>query len=388
MGKIYGIRAVSGDFNDGEKTETEQEKLSSKRKKAFLSIKCPLAYINYGEYYGFSTDEIDNYIENGRNVVIIINNIELIKDLKNIYGNKCLSCYIHRELPEPLHFIELSKQRGLNTETAKKRYDKSKKDYIEFINNKDIFDYTILNTEDGINMLKIQLHKILQTSPKVKQKTEEYIPRIFVFSGTPGSGKDDALEVIRVSGPLHSVIMPKMTTRKRRPEDGTELICCDDKDFHLDSCDLQYQNYGNTYGIDTSILKKGLDNGVSFSMTISDMQTIKLLQEKFPNHVVPIYIQGQKFEEFARLNQDDQTEYMRSHLSDYNTAYQSYCKHITDYNKVVIYNGDLTDLAKQIIGIISFYEGNRDLSGNLYKEYMKKVQEYVNYSQTHSLELN
>lgn len=388
MGKIYGIRSVSGEFNDGEKTETEQAKLSLKRKKAFLAKNCSLAYINYGEYYGFSTDEIDNYIENGRNVVIIINNIELIKDLKKIYGNECLSCYIHRELPEPLHFIELSKQRGSNTETAKKRYDKSKKDYIEFINNKDIFDYTILNTENSTNALEVQLHKILQTPLKRKETAEVYIPRIFVFSGTPGSGKDAALEVISVSGPLHSVIMPKMTTRKRRPEDGTELICCDDENYNLNLCDLQYQNYGNIYGINTSILKNGLEDGISFSMSISNMQTIKLLQEKFPNHVVPIYIQGQKFEDFARLNQDDQSEYMKRHLSDYNTAYQSYCEHIIDYDRVVIHSGDITDLAKQIIGIISSYESSRNLSGSLYKEYMKKAQKYVNYSQTHSLELN
>ena len=79
-GEAPGIRAVFGEFNDGEKTEIEQENLSLQRKKAFLNKKCPLAYINYGEYYGFSTDEINNYIENGKTVVIIINNIDLIKD--------------------------------------------------------------------------------------------------------------------------------------------------------------------------------------------------------------------------------------------------------------------------------------------------------------------
>ena len=387
-GEAPGIRAVFGEFNDGEKTDIEQENLSLQRKKAFLNKKCPLAYINYGEYYGFSTDEINNYIENGKTVVIIINNIDLIKDLKNIYGNECISCYIHKELPNVSYFVELSKQRDLNSESTKKRYDKSKKDYIEFINNKDIFDYTILNMEDGIATLELQLHKILQTPLKKKKTTNMYVPKVFVFSGSPGSGKDDALEIISVIGPLHSVIMPKMTTRKRRPEDGTELICSNDEKYNLDSCDLQYQNYGNTYGIDTSILKRGLEEGISFSISISDMPTIKLLQKKFPNSVVPIYIQGQKFEDFAKANQDDQTEYMQRHLSGYHTSYQSYCEHITDYAKVVINDGDITDLSKQITGIISSYETSRDLSGNLYREYLQKAQKYVNYAQTHSLELN
>lgn len=130
------------------------------------------------------------------------------------------------------------------------------------------------------------------------------------------------------------------------------------------------------------------EEGISFSISISDMPTIKLLQKKFPNSVVPIYIQGQKFEDFAKANQDDQTEYMQRHLSGYHTSYQSYCEHITDYAKVVINDGDITDLSKQITGIISSYETSRDLSGNLYREYLQKAQKYVNYAQTHSLELN
>ena len=91
------------------------------------------------------------------------------------------------------------------------------------------------------------------------------------------------------------------------------------------------------------------EEGISFSISISDIPTIKLLQEKFPNSVVPIYIQGQKFEDFAKANQDDQTEYMQEHLSGYHTSYQSYCEHITDYANVVINDGDITDLSKQIL---------------------------------------
>ncbi len=384
---MLGVRAVCEKFNDGEKSEAEQKQLSSIRKKAFLKLGLPLAYINYGEYYGFSIDEINAYIENGRNVVLIINDIETIKDLKNIYGNSCLSCYIHKDLPKLSYFMELAKQRGLSEEFAINRFDKSKKDYDEVINNINVFDYTILNTKDGTDMLELQFEHILQTPLLKKEQTGKYIPKIFIFSGTPGSGKDAALDVISVSGPLHSVIMPKMTSRKRRIDDGIELICSDDDNYNLDSCDIQYENFGNIYGINTAVLKSGLNDGISFSVSISDLPTINKLKKMFPNHVVPIYIQGQKYEEFAKLNQYDNSEYMIKHLESYDDAFQSNCSHITDYDHVILYNGNLTDLAKQIVGIIKSYEFERDLSNNLYKEYIGKAQKYINYAQTHEIEL-
>lgn len=112
-GKNIGIRAVSGLYNDGEKTSQEQEDANEQRKQAFLDLRLPLAYINYGNYYGFSINQINNYIMNGRNVVIIVNDIGVIKDLKDIYGDNCLACYVHRSNPKNREiFMELARQRG------------------------------------------------------------------------------------------------------------------------------------------------------------------------------------------------------------------------------------------------------------------------------------
>ncbi len=83
-GKSIGIKPVRGNYNDGEKSEETQKELAATRKQAFLSLRLPLSYINYDNYYGFSADEINNYIENGRNSTVIVNDTRLVRDLKNI----------------------------------------------------------------------------------------------------------------------------------------------------------------------------------------------------------------------------------------------------------------------------------------------------------------
>ena len=247
IGKPCGIRPVVGKCNEA------SDKV---KKQAFLNLQLPLSYINYDNYYGFSKTEIDNYLQNGRNAVVIVNDISLVRDLKNMYSQNCLSCYVHRANPKNKDiFMEIAKQRGDTPESAEKRYQKAIKDFDRYTNNISLYDYTILNTENGIQKLS-QMLQDLNTSDTKKIHQEKNIrqgnnPKLYVFIGNPGSGKDKALETIRVQSLLHSIIMPKHTTRKRNEDDGEEMICPDDTLFDMASCDLQYENYGTTYGINT-----------------------------------------------------------------------------------------------------------------------------------------
>ena len=87
LGKPCGIRPVVGKCNEA------SDKV---KKQAFLNLQLPLSYTNYDNYYGFSKTEIDTYLNHGKNVVVIVNDITLVRDLKNIYNENCLSCYVHR----------------------------------------------------------------------------------------------------------------------------------------------------------------------------------------------------------------------------------------------------------------------------------------------------
>lgn len=381
-GKNIGIRAVSGMYNDGEKTVEEQQAHDLQRRQAFLNLRLPLAYINYGNYYGFSIEEINNYIMNGRNVVLIANDIGVIRALKDIYGDRCSACYVHRNNPKNREaFLEISRQRGDTDESAEIRYQKAIKDFEIYTNNMSLYDYTILNTENGIERLSKMVQDISNIKPKVahsEKNMKRQKAKIYVFTGNPGSGKDDALETVRVQGILHSIIMPKHTTRLRKSDDGEELICRDDDRFNMDLCDVQYENYGNTYGIDTNELRERLEDGISSSLVVSNRDALEELKKRFPDELVTIYIQGLSKEEYTIQQKDHlEEEYAKIRIQEYDKADELYYNGWLDFNHIIINNGDLGDMKLQIDSIMRYYEGDRDLSIDRYFEYMQRANKYI-----------
>lgn len=380
-GKSIGIKAVKGRYNDGEKTPEEQKQLSSARKQAFLNLRLPLSYINYDEYYGFSKNEITNYLENGRNAVIIVNDISLVRDLKNLYAGNCLSCYVHRANPQNKDiFMKIARQRGDTPESAERRYQKAIKDFDRYTNNISLYDYTILNTENGIQKLS-QMLKDLNASDikKVQQEksTKQKNAKIYVFIGNPGSGKDEALETIRVQSILHSIIMPKHSNRERKDTDGEEMIFPGDERFDLDSCDLKYTNFGNIYGINVQELRAQLNDGISSSLVVSNREALEELKELFPNEVVYIYIHGLSKEEYAIQQKEHlNDEYVKKRLEEYDQADELYYNQWLNFNHVIVNNGDLTDLKLQIDNIMRYYEEGRDWSMHKIDHYLTVAQHY------------
>ena len=373
QGKAIGIRPVVGKYNKAD---------DKTKKQAFLNLRLPLSYINYDDYYGFSKEDIDNYLENGRNVVIIVNDITLIHDLKNLYGENCFACYVHRFNPKNKDiFMEIAKQRGDTPENAEKRYQKAIKDFDRYTNNISLYDYTILNTENGTQRLSQMLQNLnnmntekVQQEKMVKQGSN---PKIYVFIGNPGSGKNKALETIRVQSLLHSIIMPKHTTRARKEKDGEEMICFGDELFDMNSCDLTYVSFGNTYGINTQELQERLKAGISSSLIVSNANAIRKLKEKFPNELVTIYIHGLSKEEYIIQQKDHlDDQYVKDHLKEYTQADELYYNQWLDLNHVMIDNDDLTDLKLQIDNIMTYYEEGRDWSIDKIDNYLKVATSY------------
>ena len=375
-GENIGIKPVCGRYNDGEKSKEEQMRLAEKRKQEFVKLRLPLTYVNYGNYYGFSMGEIDNYLEHGRNAVIIVNDPGVIRDLKNIYKGQCISCYVHRTIPRNKEiFMEIAKQRGDTKESAETRYEKALKDWDIYTNNVELYDYTILNTENGIQRLSKMLEDLNTKDFRYKQnemQQKQEKPKIYIFIGNPGSGKDEALETIRVQGMLHSVILPKHATRYRQKSDGEEMICLGDEGFDIESCDLQYNNFGTTYGIITKEIEERLKDGISSSIVISNKKAIEELKRRFPGSVVTIYIQGLSKEEY-KIQQKEHLEedYVKRRVEEYGKADEMYYKQWLDFDHVIINNGDLADLKRQIDTIHRYYEKGRDLSGENIKKYME-----------------
>lgn len=373
MGKPLSVRPVVGKYNEApDKT----------KKQAFLNLRLPLVYINYDNYYGFAKEDIDHYLANGKNVVIIINDIAVIRNLKNLYGENCFTCYIHRTNPKNKDiFMQIAKQRGDTAESAEKRYQKAIKDFDRYTNNISLYDYTLLNTENGHAKLLPMLQNLATLdSKKMTQKKvikQSPSPKIYAFIGNPGSGKDNALEIIRVQSLLHSIIMPKHTTRKRKKDDGEEIICPEDELFDMNSCDLIYDNYGSTYGINTQKLDERLKAGISSSLIVSKAEAIRKLQEKYLDNLVTIYIHGLSKEEYKIQQKDDlEDDYVKKRLEEYEQADELYYNNWLDFNHVIIANGDATDLKLQLDNIMMYYEEGRDWSANTIDNYLKVATYY------------
>lgn len=381
-GENIGIKSVSGKYNDGEKPKEEQIRLEAKRRQAFIDLRLPLTYINYGNYYGFSMEDINNYLEHGRNTVVIVNDPGVIRDLKNIYRGQCISCYVHRTIPKNKEiFMEIAKQRGDTQESAEIRYRKALKDWDIYTNNTELYDYTILNTDNGVQRLANMLEDLNNKDFRNKQnemEEKQEKPKVYIFSGNPGSGKDEALETIRIQGILHSIILPKHTTRHRQESDGEEMICFEDEGFDMQSCDLQYNNFGETYGINTNEIKERLKDGISSSIVVSNKKALEQLKRKFPEEIVNIYIQGLSKEEYMIQQKTHlEEDYVKKRIEEYEKADELYYNQWLDFNHVIINNGDLSDLKRQIDSIQRYYEGGRDLSGEKVRDYMKKANIYI-----------
>ena len=390
-GKNIDIKPVIDLFNDGEKTLKEQSANEENRKKAFLALSLPFSYVNYDNYYGFDLEQINSYLDNGRNVAIIVNDIPYIKDLKTLYGDNCVTALVHRGNEITLDsFLRIAKERGDNHESAMKRYEKAIRDE-QALNNKSVFDTVILNTEDNDERLSLILNNELIQSKKkkkIKNNDKEWKPKLYIFIGNPGSGKDEILNMIRVQGILHSVIIPKWTTRKRRTEDGNELICMGDDNYqdkqfwtNLDSNRfISYTNYSNTYAIDCNMIRQRLEDGVPCSLIVSNEQAINSLRQQFPDQVVTIYMSGKSKKEYEKEHIEElRDEYIQKRLDDYYKADELYRNGFFDY---IIISGQIDVMKDQLYQIMEIYEKGRPmLSRQYYTAYLNKARQYTNYKE-------
>lgn len=167
------------------------------------------------------------------------------------------------------------------------------------------------------------------------------------------------------------------------------MICLGDELFDMDSCDLTYLNYGNTYGINIQELHERIKDGISCSLVVSNAEAIKKLKEQFPNELVTIYIHGLSKEEYILQQKDHlEDEYVKNRLEKYDQADELYYNQGLEFNHVMIDNGDLTDLKLQIDNIMKYYEEGRDFSMDKVNKYLETAYRYLEKYQRNITDTN
>ena len=186
------------------------------------------------------------------------------------------------------------------------------------------------------------------------------IARIYLVCGGPGSGKDALIQAVKDMGSLHARIVPKHTTRIRRRSDGEEMICADDSAWDLKSCDLQYVNHGDTYGVRTSDLWDNLMRRMPQVLVVSNHEAIQRLTEIFGRVVVLIYVHSDiAVDDFASRETSGQDDgYVKRRSVEYNNAFRLYISNMKFFRHVVIYSGAQEDMFDQMFRIFAHYESS------------------------------
>jgi guanylate kinase len=177
--------------------------------------------------------------------------------------------------------------------------------------------------------------------------------RFYVVVGTPGSGKDILIRAVHDLGSRHAEIVPKHTTRPRRHDDGNEMICSGDSSFDMQSCNLLYENYGDTYGINTSLVWRGIERRVSQVAVISSLDAINKLHDEFGELLSLIYVHSElKPAEYA-ANEigKDSDSYVARRSSAYKMAWDLYTRNFLAFDHVIIYSSSEEDLYDQVFRI-------------------------------------
>jgi guanylate kinase len=183
-------------------------------------------------------------------------------------------------------------------------------------------------------------------------------PKIFVICGTPGSGKDILIKAINDLGKHHAIIVPKHTTRKRRTDDGNEMICSDDKNYDMSACEIVYDNYEDKYGINVSQIWAAMLEKSSQVLVVSNIEAINSLKKIFSTNLIFVYVHSEmSADDFGKSQKSEKVDaYTEKRLKKYRDAFEIFLRNYNFFKHVLIYSGSQEDLIDQIFRLLNYYE--------------------------------
>jgi len=198
-----------------------------------------------------------------------------------------------------------------------------------------------------------------------------FVQRLFVVVGTPGSGKDLLIRAINDLGAQHARIVPKHTSRRKRQDDGNEIICPEDPDYDLEGCDITYENYGDRYGIKGSQIWEGLSDGIFQVVVVSNVEAINRLRDILGELVVLVYVHSEvdrdEYQRIEAARKSDpeylDTEYVEQRVKNYRLALDIFLENYLAFDHVLINSGPSENLYDQMFRLFRAYERG-DLSSD------------------------
>lgn len=129
-----------------------------------------------------------------------------------------------------------------------------------------------------------------------------------------------------------------------------------DDGYDLEGCELKYENFNSTYGIQVrQVLRDYVLGTQNQVLSCSNVDTIVELGKLFGEAVVPIYVHSDiSPEEYmkAERREGSNSEYIQNRVNGFKNAYSDYINNFELYDKCLIYAGDERELLRQFAGVL------------------------------------
>ena len=178
-------------------------------------------------------------------------------------------------------------------------------------------------------------------------------PGLFLLAGPTGSGKSTLLEFVKDNYASSIHVGTKFTDRPRRVTDRDwEFNFVERIPSHLQ--EYAYTAVGRHYAIDISELRSTIKSNLSYLVTCTDPDTIRLLRKAFPAVVVFIYrpLGVREFKQLMARRQVTTDEDLRARQAEVESALTDYARNIGLYTYVVLNTGTLQDLESQATALL------------------------------------
>lgn len=122
-----------------------------------------LVYQQYDDRYGVSSMTILEQLKRGLSPILVLNDVRVITDVKNMFGSLARSIFLFRKPPRAQEFLSDADARGDTiSDATNKRFRKAEAIYRIYIENIYLFDHVILNA-GSVDTLDTQIRGIIDS---------------------------------------------------------------------------------------------------------------------------------------------------------------------------------------------------------------------------------
>ena len=373
------------------------------------SQKFDFAYFLNRTTYAIKTAEIEERLETGKNLLVILSDFLVVERLKKRFPKETIAIYIssaidptklgeiqqgrrnflpdqsqqeqlresfarlqsgarlglwERVYKDAVGFSDVWKQFMPETDITRIRQDNIRSFHTRYIDNIALFNHVVLNYAEGKpqDMVR-QALSIIRYYSKGSMRCVAH-PPVFVICAASGMGKGILMELVNLIGGKTVKVVTKWALREPKENDKRDgMIALGVNGKFPSECNVSWTFHrGTPYGICRESVAQGIKSGIAQLFT-SNMGQIENLRNEFGQHVSFVYLHRTAtrkdiktdIEAFQkRIHKNDPKE-AEIRLNEIEEVYQDYFQKIAEFDHVLLNTNFEEDLFNQMLRLIDFH---------------------------------